>query len=81
MTTSALWKIIGQALCYPWGSVPQQELQAKRLVAGNGHTVEFCHQNNTCYGSIHTYAKVEDKCVNEVCSHVNCCSCDLACQY
>ena len=53
----------------------------KRVVARNDYTVQFRHLDTTYYGSIHTYAKVEEKCRRAVCSHQKCCSCDLPCEY
>lgn len=58
-----------KALYHPW--VLFHGKNWKRVVARNDHTVEVCPQSN---GSSHTYAKVEEKYVNEVCSHVNCCT-------
>lgn len=52
----------------------------KRVIARNDYTVEFQHLENTHYGSIHTYAKVEEKCLRAVCSDKKC-FCDLPCHY
>ena len=38
------------------------------------------HLNETYFGSIHTYAKVEEKCLKAVCSEEKC-YCDVACHY
>ena len=45
------------------------------------YTVEFYYQDNAYFGSIHSYAKNEDECVNAMCIYTKCCTCDLACQY
>ncbi|KAJ7391500.1 hypothetical protein OS493_018551 [Desmophyllum pertusum] len=36
--------------------------------------------NNNYYGTVHTYVKVQEKCLKAICSEQRCC-CDLACQY
>ena len=51
------------------------------MVARNDYTVEFHHKDNTYYGLIHTYAKVEEKCVSAVFNQVKSCNCALAHEY
>ena len=38
----------------------------KRVVAQNDYTVEFQHLHSNYYGSIHTYVKVEVKCLKAI---------------
>ena len=45
------------------------------------YTVQFEHLNETYFGSIHTYAKVEEKCLKAMCSEKEKCCCDVACNY
>lgn len=52
----------------------------KRVIARNDYTVEFRHLDNMHYGSIHTYAKVEEKCRKALCDDKKC-SCHLPCHY
>ena len=52
----------------------------KRVVARNDYTVEFQQMDNNYYGTVHTYVKVQDKCLKAICSQQRCC-CDLASQY
>lgn len=52
----------------------------KRVVARNDYTVEFQQMDNNYYGTVHTYVKVQDKCLKAICSQQQCC-CDLASQY
>lgn len=52
----------------------------KRVVAWNDYTVEFQHLHSSYYGSIHTYVKVEEKCLKAKCSEQKCC-CDLICHH
>lgn len=51
------------------------------MVAKKDYTVEFYHKDNTYYGLIHTYAKVEERCVSAVCNQVKSCNCALAHEY
>ena len=52
----------------------------KRVVARNDYTVEFQHLQSSYYGSIHTYVKIEEKCLKAKCSEQKC-SCDLICHH
>ena len=52
----------------------------KRVTARNDYTVQFKHLNETYFGCIQTYAKVEEKCLKAVCSEEKC-YCDVACHY
>ena len=52
----------------------------KRVVARNDYTIEFQHQGNKLFGSIHTYAKVEKKCQKALCDDRKC-SCYLPSHY
>ena len=51
------------------------------MVARNDYTVECYHQDTIYYGSIHTYAKVEERCLNAMCNQMKTCNCALACKY
>ena len=53
----------------------------KWVVARNDYTVEFYHKDNTYYGLIHTYAKVEENCASAVCNQVKSCNRALAHEY
>ena len=46
----------------------------------NDYTVGFQHLDNMHYGSINTYAKVQEKCWNAQCNDKKC-SCHLPCHY
>ena len=52
----------------------------KRVIARNDYTVEFHHLDNTHYGSIQNYVKVEEKCLKALCDDQKC-SCHLPCHY
>ena len=52
----------------------------KRVTARNDYTVQFKHLNDTHFGSIHTYAKAEEKCLKALCNEQKCC-CDVSCNY
>lgn len=53
----------------------------ERVVARNDYTVECYHQDTIYYGSIHTYVKVEERCLNAMCNQMKTCNCALACKY
>ena len=53
----------------------------KRVVARNDYTVECYHKDTIYYGSIHTYVKVEEKCLNTMCNRMKTCYCALSCKY
>lgn len=53
----------------------------KRVVARNDFTVEFQDlEGNNNFGTIHTYAKVEEKCQQAICAYQKCC-CNLVSNY
>ena len=52
----------------------------KRIVARNDYTIQFCHLQKVCYGSVFTYVKVEEKCMKALCSDQKC-SCLLTCDH
>ncbi|XP_044171989.1 uncharacterized protein LOC114958965 [Acropora millepora] len=62
------------------GEVLYHSKSYKRVTARNDYTVQFQHLTDTYFGSIHTYAKVEEKCLKAVCSEQKCC-CDVSCHY
>lgn len=62
------------------GGVVFHSKSYRRVVARNDYTVEFQHLHSSYYGSVHTYIKVEDKCLKAICNEQKC-SCELACQY
>ena len=62
------------------GEVLYHSKSYKRVTARNDYTVQFQHLTDTYFGSIHTFAKVEEKCLKAVCSEQKCC-CDVSCHY
>ena len=52
----------------------------KRVIARNDYSIEFQHLDNKLFGSIHTYAKVEEKCKKALCNNKKC-SCYLPSYY
>ena len=74
MLTGGLFRLLKQSI------VVFHSKSYKRVVARNDYTVEFQHLQTSCYGSIHTYVKVEEKCLKAKCSEQKC-SCDLICHH
>ena len=52
----------------------------KRVIARNDYTIQFQHLDNKLFGSIQTYAKVEEKCRKALCDNKKC-SCYLPSHY
>ena len=66
--------------CFIRGVVFHSE-SYKRVVARNDYTVEFQDlKHNTCYGSIQTFVKVQEKCLKLICSATKC-FCKLSSRY
>ena len=55
------------------GGVIFHSISYKRVIARNDYTIEFQHLDNKLFGSIQTYAKVEEKCQKALCDNKKCC--------
>ena len=55
------------------GGVIFHSISYKRVIARNDYTIEFQHLDNKLFGSIQTYAKVEQKCQKALCDNQKCC--------
>ncbi|CAH3141802.1 unnamed protein product, partial [Porites evermanni] len=62
------------------GGVLFHSMSYKHVIAGNDYTIEFQHLDNKLFGSIHTYAKVEEK-YQKALSDDRKCSCYLPSHY
>ena len=62
------------------GGVLFHSMSYERVIARNDYSIEFEHLDNKLFGSIHTYAKVEEKCQKALCDDRKC-SCYLPSHY